>query len=84
MPEEKKDIAKWVIVFISLAVGLGGGYYFGLNRGVAKEKAAEEARKLEAEKAAAKAVNPFEQVSSNPFEKAPVNPFENVKTNPFE
>lgn len=79
---------KYIVSVAALVIGLGGGYYFGYDsgfkKGIAAEKAAVEARRLEAEKEAAKAVNPFEQTTTNPFEKAPTNPFEKVKVNPFE
>lgn len=78
----------WAWVLVALIAGLGAGYWYG-NRagialGVAQEKAAETARREEAEKKAAQAANPFEQATTNPFEKNPVNPFEGVKVNPFE
>lgn len=78
----------WAYVVAALAVGAGVGYYYGnvtgVQQGIVKERAAEEFRKKEAEKEAAKAVNPFEKATANPFEKAPTNPFENVQTNPFK
>lgn len=83
-------------VFLALVVGLGGGYYYGntvgvkdgtrrgIEQGILQEKAMVEARRKDAEKETAKAVNPFQQATANPFEKTPTNPFEKVKINPFE
>lgn len=81
---QNQDFQKWIWVLVALLVGLGGGYYYGNVRGVSQEKAAEEARKKDAEKEAAKAVNPFEQTTTNPFEKSPTNPYDNVNVNPFK
>lgn len=74
----------WAYVAVALVVGLGGGYYYGKSVGVKQEQAVEAARKAEADKAAAQAINPFQKTTANPFEKAPANPFDNVKVNPFK
>lgn len=87
---EPKTTSKfWMVwVLVALVIGIGGGYWYGnqagILKGAAQEKARAEALKKEAEKEAAKAVNPFEQTTVNPFEKSPTNPFEKVKLNPFE
>ncbi len=83
MMEEKTNLT-WAFIVLAAIIGAGAGYYIGIGRGVAQEKAAQAALKLEADKEAAKAVNPFEQTSLNPFEKAPTNPFEDVTVNPFK
>ncbi len=87
---EPQSTAKlWIVwVLVALVIGTAGGYWYGkqagILKGVAQEKARAEALVREAEKAAAQAVNPFQQTTANPFEKAPTNPFEKVKVNPFE
>lgn len=82
----------WLVwALIALLIGLSAGYWYGsraglaegIKRGVLQEKAAEGARRKEAEKKAAEAVNPFGG-TVNPFEGTPTNPFEKVKVNPFE
>jgi hypothetical protein len=55
-----------------------------VEQGIAREQAAEAARRDEAVRKAAAAINPFGQPSDNPFEKTPANPFENVQVNPFK
>ena len=84
---EQSNMMKWVAALVALVVGGGIGYYYGnvkgVDAGIAREKAAAEARRKEAEQEAAKAVNPFNQ-AGNPFEKVPTNPFEDVKVNPFK
>lgn len=82
--DQNSNLMKLVIPVVALVIGLGGGYYFGHSRGVASEKAVQEAARVEAEKQAAKAVNPFEQASINPFDEVPTNPFSDVKVNPFK
>ncbi|OGE84167.1 MAG: hypothetical protein A3B23_01030 [Candidatus Colwellbacteria bacterium RIFCSPLOWO2_01_FULL_48_10] len=69
-----------VIMFavVGLLVGVGAGYFLGVNR----EKAAAAARQAEIEQEAASLANPFQNSSANPFESS-LNPFEEVKTNPF-
>lgn len=75
----------WLVwALVALVIGAGGGYWYGREAGMASEKARSSALLAERERAAAKAVNPFEQTAANPFEKNPANPFENVKVNPFE
>jgi uncharacterized protein HemX len=74
----------WVWGLVALAVGLGGGYWYGQQAGVALEKARQEAATRQAEEKAAKEANPFLETTANPFEKNPANPYENVKVNPFE
>jgi hypothetical protein len=82
--EEHTSKLVWAWVIAAFVAGLGGGYYYGVQTGITREKAAEEMRKNEAEKEVAKAANPFEQTSTNPFEKAPANPFDDIQVNPFE
>ncbi len=90
--EQGFNFLRWAWVFLALVIGLGGGYYYGniagvkdgIEQGILREKATVEARKKEAGKEAAKAVNPFGQATVNPFDKTPTNPFEKVKINPFE
>lgn len=89
---EKTGITKWALVVASLAIGLGVGYYFGasvsydrgIKAGIAEEQVRQEAKQKEAEKAAAGAVNPFQNTTANPYQKSPVNPYDNVKINPFK
>ena len=87
MEEQKPTIFPWFVAVFLLIVGLAGGYYYGnakgLKEGASQEKDAQEARRRDAEKQAAQALNPFDKVSTNPFENA-TNPFENVKFNPFD
>lgn len=69
---------------VALVLGLAGGYWYGVRAGVAKEQAAEEARRKTALAEAVGAVNPFADAAANPFEKNPANPYEKIKVNPFE
>ena len=77
----------WIVAVVALIVSAGAGYAagvsHGIERGVAQEKIAEVARRAQAEREAAKAVNPFNQ-NANPLGNASANPFENVKVNPFK
>jgi len=85
---------KWAEIIVGLALGLLLGYSYGssfsfndgielgIKQGVLEEKTAAIARRKEAEREAAKAINPF-QGTANPFEKSPVNPYDNIKINPF-
>ena len=84
MTDQSSHSSLWVGIIVAVIVGLGGGYYFGLHKGVLQEKAAETARKQAAVEQAAQAVNPFGQTTANPFEKAQANPYQNVKVNPFQ
>lgn len=69
-----------------LAIGLGGGYWYGLEQGkkagyqAGYEQAQADAKRV-AEEAAKKAVEEAAE-AANPFQA--VNPLEEVETNPFE
>lgn len=84
MSMEKKSYMQWVFAVVALVAGLSGGYFYGHSRGVADEKAAQQAVKDQALKEVAKAVNPFEATAVNPYDKATVNPYDSVKVNPFQ
>lgn len=85
---EKPNSMSWIVAVIALLLGLGAGYYYGnlkgVQKGVAQELAAADAKKKAAAEEATKAVNPFEQNTANPFGKAPTNPFDKVQVNPFQ
>lgn len=81
---EQKSYMQWVLAVVALIAGLAGGYYFGLNRGAAQEKAAQKAVQDKALTEATKAVNPFDNSAANPYEKSQINPYDNIKVNPFQ
>jgi len=69
---------------VALVIGLAGGYFYGHSKGIAREKANQEALAQATADDAAKAVNPFEQASVNPYENAVPNPYDQVQVNPFK
>ncbi len=85
-----------MMIVAVLALGLGGGYWYGhksglaqgFTKGTAEEQTRQESLRLQvvraAEREAAKVVNVFDQVTTNPFSKAPANPYERIKINPFD
>lgn len=70
-----------VAAIIALAIGAGGGYYIGYDKGW--EQALIEHEKEEAS-VAEETENPLAEVKTNPLEDVKTNPFKEVKTNPFE
>ena len=73
-------LVKWILIGAALILGIGGGYYYAVQ----KERAAQEATNVANEKAATDVVNPFENTTVNPFKDSPANPYKDIKTNPFE
>ncbi|MDP3794547.1 MAG: hypothetical protein Q8R13_01300 [bacterium] len=94
--DERTPITALIIAVVALAVGAGGGYYYGAKVGYEKgdvagyeragadlSKVREEAARKAAEEAA-KTANPFQAV--NPLEGIETDPFVKTKQvlNPFE
>jgi len=88
---EKKSTLAGFYAVIALAIGLVGGYFYGLSEGVekgrntliAEQQAAQEAERVAAQEEIAQKANPFVEASQeNVLDSGYENPFE-ASVNPF-